>query len=57
MACFAHIIRWLRYFGRLRPFLKFFSIGRVKVMSKSQIFKFINVDKKGIYHDQFGSGI
>ena len=41
MAYFGHRIRWLRYFGRLRPFLKVFSEGQVKVRSKSnfQIYK------------------
>ena len=38
------------YVSRLRPFLEVFSEGQVK---KGQIFKFINVDKKGIHLDQF----
>ena len=54
MAYFGHRIRWLYQFGRLSPFLEVFQRrsgqGQVK---KGQIFKFINVDKKGIYLDQF----
>ena len=54
MTNFGHRIRWLRYFGRLRPFSEVFSEGQAKVRSKKgQIFKFINVDKKGINLDQF----
>ena len=53
MAYFSHRIRWLRYFGRLRPLFRILQRrsdqGQVK---KGQIFKVINVDKKGIYLDQ-----
>ena len=34
-------------------FLEVFSEGQVKVRSKDQIFKFINVDNKGVYLDLF----
>ena len=34
MAYFGHRIRWLRWLGRLRPFLEAFSEGQVKVRSK-----------------------
>ena len=36
--------------GRLRPVLEFFSEGHVK---KGHIFKFMTVDKKSVYFDQF----
>ena len=52
MAYFGHIIRWLRYFGRLRPFLEVLAKVRSTSGKKGQILKFINVDIKGIYLDQ-----
>ena len=37
----------------MRPLLDVFSEGKVKVRLKGTFFKFINVDKKGAYLDQF----
>ena len=42
MANFGHRIRWLRSFGRLRPFSEVFSEGQVKVRSKRSNFQIYN---------------
>ena len=53
MAYFGHRIRWLRKFGRLRPFLEVFSEGQVKVRLKRSNFQIYKCGQKVIYHDQF----
>ena len=49
---FGNIIRWSRWFGRIRPFLEVFSEGQVKVRSKRSNFQ-IGKGGKSAYLDQF----